>query len=274
MNILLPTDFSENSRNAIAYALDFYKGEACSFSFLNVQKPSEFMLDDFYTAPADATINETILTDNKKELEVFVASFQEAYRKEDYTFKSQVDFDDIAASINQVIELDSIDLIIMGTNGATGASEKIFGSNTLNVVRKANAPVLAIPEGYTYTSLDTILFSSHQSEDISFSKIKPLKDIIAQKRPIVNVLELNDSSTQEAEKDCLAELFKGIPHAAFKLKGLPAAIAIDAFIQLYPVEMHAMFAAKESFTDRLLFGSDTTKISYRSQVPLLIMNKG
>jgi len=124
MNILLPTDFSENSKNAIAYALDFCKGAACSFFFLNVQKQSEFILDDFYTAPTDASINRAILTDNKKELEEFVAIFQEAYEDEDFEFTSQVDFDKITASINQAIEINKIDLIIMGTNGATGASKK------------------------------------------------------------------------------------------------------------------------------------------------------
>lgn len=86
-------------------------------------------------------------------------------------------------------------------------------------------------------------------------------------------MELNDTSTQEEQKDCLAELFKGMPYEAFTLNRIPASIGIDAFIQLNPVEMHAMFGAKESFTDRLLFGSETTKISDRSQVPLLIMQK-
>lgn len=273
INILLPTDFSENSRNAITYALDFYKAEACSFFFLNVQKPSEFILDDFYTAQADASVNETILRDNKKELEQFIAGFKEAYQGADYRFKGQVDFDEITVGINQAVELNAIDLIIMGTNGATGAKETIFGSNTINVIRKVNAPVLAVPEGYTYTNLDSILFSSHRGEDFSFSKIKPLTDIIANKQPYLNVLELNDTSTLEDHQDCFADLFKGILHKTFHLNGIPAPIAIDAFIQLNPIQLHAMFVAEETFADRLLFGSDITKISYRSQVPLLIMHK-
>lgn len=272
MHILLPTDFSENSRNAIRYALDFYKGQTCSFFFLNVQKSSEFMLDDFYTAPADASINQTILSDNKKELASFMASFQEAYKNEDYSFTSQVDFDEITASINQAIKLDAIDLIIMGTNGATGASEKLFGSNTLNVIRKGQAPVLAIPEGYAYANLGSILFSTHNTEDIRFEGIKPLTDIVALKQPIVNVLELTESAPNVSQKNCLPELFKGIPYTYFHLNGIPAAIGIDVFIQLHPVHMHAMFGVNESFTDRLLFGSETTKISYRTRVPLLVMH--
>ncbi|WP_299528057.1 universal stress protein, partial [uncultured Lutibacter sp.] len=35
-NILLPTDFSENSWNAIKYALELYKKTACNFYLLHV----------------------------------------------------------------------------------------------------------------------------------------------------------------------------------------------------------------------------------------------
>ena len=45
-NILLPTDFSKNSMNAINYALAFLKDQKCKFYILNVQKASSFITDD------------------------------------------------------------------------------------------------------------------------------------------------------------------------------------------------------------------------------------
>ena len=38
-NILLPTDFSENSWNAIKYALQLFKTETCKFYLLNAYTP-------------------------------------------------------------------------------------------------------------------------------------------------------------------------------------------------------------------------------------------
>ena len=38
--ILLPTDFSDNSWNAIEYALNFYKELNCNFYLLHVSKVS------------------------------------------------------------------------------------------------------------------------------------------------------------------------------------------------------------------------------------------
>ena len=51
-NILLPTDFSANSRAAIEYAFQLFKGAGKSFYFLNVQKSSEFITDDLIDSSA------------------------------------------------------------------------------------------------------------------------------------------------------------------------------------------------------------------------------
>lgn len=51
-NILLPTDFSGNSKNAIQYALKFFEGENCTFHILNSQKPTGYITADvLYGAP-------------------------------------------------------------------------------------------------------------------------------------------------------------------------------------------------------------------------------
>jgi hypothetical protein len=38
-----------------------------------------------------------------------------------------------------------VDLVIMGTKGATGAREILFGSNAVHVIKNSNCPVLVIP---------------------------------------------------------------------------------------------------------------------------------
>jgi len=46
--------------------------------------------------------------------------------------------------INEVAEMVSADLIVMGTNGSSGSSKKIMGSNAERVVRLAHCPVITI----------------------------------------------------------------------------------------------------------------------------------
>ena len=92
--ILLPTDFSKNSLNAVNYAMALFKGKTCEFYFLNVQKPSEFVSSDIYTAsPVDSTIYTAIAEDNKKKLNKLVAKYSKKYASESFTFEGIFDFD-------------------------------------------------------------------------------------------------------------------------------------------------------------------------------------
>ena len=43
-----------------------------------------------------------------------------------------------------VVEDKAIDYVVMGTKGATGAKEVLFGSNTVHVFKKVKCPVLAL----------------------------------------------------------------------------------------------------------------------------------
>ncbi len=52
----------------------------------------------------------------------------------------------IFSEINQVAKENNIDLIIMGSHGASGVSEIFVGSNTEKVVRSSDIPVLVIKE--------------------------------------------------------------------------------------------------------------------------------
>ncbi|MGB5429894.1 universal stress protein, partial [Eudoraea sp.] len=52
----------------------------------------------------------------------------------------------IFSEINEVAKENNIDLIIMGSHGASGVSEIFVGSNTEKVVRSSDIPVLVIKE--------------------------------------------------------------------------------------------------------------------------------
>ena len=65
-SILLPTDFSKNSVNAINYAMALFKDVSCDFYLLNVQKASSFISDDMMVMASSATIYQTIIDVSKK----------------------------------------------------------------------------------------------------------------------------------------------------------------------------------------------------------------
>ena len=60
-NILLPTDFSDNSWNAIKYALRLFEDKNCTFFLLNTYTPTLYKME--YTASAYEYDIDTIGTD-------------------------------------------------------------------------------------------------------------------------------------------------------------------------------------------------------------------
>ena len=57
-NILIPTDFSENSWNAIRYALKLYKKTRCSFHILHVSNVNTFVSGELPSVPSTALVLE------------------------------------------------------------------------------------------------------------------------------------------------------------------------------------------------------------------------
>lgn len=275
LTILLPTDFSENSKNAIRYALDFFSEATCTFYFLNVQKSSEFIMDDFYTADPNKDIYTTLLEDNKNKLQKFVEEFEKTYSHENFTFKQKVDYDGLTASIKQILEDTPIDVLVMGSNGATGAQEVVFGSNTLQVMREIDCPLLIVPEGYVYKPIASVLFTLHHNENLELHKMSMLFSLLTFKKAKLEVLDVHDDpffSPQTQEPESIKKAFEDFSYHFHQVSGITAPVATDAFIQLFDVGMHAIFSTKESFFERFLFGSENKQLGYRTRIPLLMLS--
>ncbi|OIQ18734.1 universal stress protein [Lacinutrix sp. MedPE-SW] len=272
-NILLPTDFSENSKNAIDYALALYKNESCNFYVLNVQKQSDFLLDDLMASTANSTLHNDIIEDNKSELYTFIDRLK--MENDSLNFYPLFDFDSLTNAINQTVVANGIDLIVMGTNGATSAKEVIFGSNTLNTIRKVNCPIIIVPEDFKFNGLNSILFSTEDCKSINKEKALPLfkiLDLYGAKLSALNIDE-NHSNTSIDAKLCLEQLFNSYSFNFYNVSLVPSAMAISSCIQLQNHDLHTLFIEPKSIIERLFQGSNTNEITYRTRIPILILRK-
>ncbi len=275
-NILLPTDFSANSMNAIEYVMHFFENWECNFYILNVQKISEYISDDLVAGSKTDSIYESIAGDNKKLINELVKKLSKKYKTQSYTFQGLFDYDDFVAAVDQAVKFHSIDLIIMGTNGATSAKEVVFGSNTLQIIRGSNCPMLAIPENYKFKKISTAMFCNQNSQDFSEQEVKPLKDVISMHQAVLKIVELDENKTalkDQKENTNLSTLFKDIPYTYYSLDQLAGWTAINTATQLLNVDLNAIFVENKTLLERLFFGSDTSAMLYGTKVPLLLLKR-
>lgn len=94
--------------------------------------------------------------DAKKELEKMKAKAT-AYSVKATT---EVVYGELTGVIKRIIEVNTIDLVVMGTSGASGLAEIFVGSNTEKVVRLSPVPVLAVRTFVDIQSVKHILLPS------------------------------------------------------------------------------------------------------------------
>ena len=64
--ILLPTDFSDNSWNAIKFALQFFKDQECNFILLNVYTPIIYQIEHMQASSAQLNLMDIKKKTSKK----------------------------------------------------------------------------------------------------------------------------------------------------------------------------------------------------------------
>lgn len=150
--ILVPIDFSEVSGYAANFAIEMAKKSDAQIIFLNSAHFNYFV--DF---PVGYGVNiHSVVEDVADAMEIRMKEFIEAL-KTNVSIESKISHLHLLEAVKEIQEEESIDLIVMGTNGSTGWSELIVGSNTEKVVRRAKCPVISVPTTIPFDSIKKIL---------------------------------------------------------------------------------------------------------------------
>ncbi|AXP82906.1 Universal stress protein family protein [Mariniflexile rhizosphaerae] len=273
--ILLPTDFSKNSINAINYAMELYKNVPCVFYILNVQKTSSFISDDIMVANASATIYNTIVDAAKKSITNIIAKIEARYNNEKHQFKTIVDYDNFVDSINQVSKKYKIDLIIMGTKGASGLKKVLFGSNTVHVIKRSNVAVLAIPDNCKFSGLEKIAFTTSFKKLYKKDDFNLLSSMVSLNYSKLYVLHVICDDAYSDELNSGIDFFKSnFRYPIFKylqVNDNDVYKAVHEFAVTNAIKMIAMTVNKYSFFERLFNKHAFENMAYNIDIPFLVM---
>ncbi|ULC60760.1 universal stress protein [Flaviramulus sp. BrNp1-15] len=274
--ILLPTDFSNNSINAINYAIKLFEHIACDFYILNVQKASSFISDDMMTVSSSATIYTTLVSAAKKSITNIISKIEKTTNNKNHTFHSIVDYDNFVDAINQTCQKHDVDLIIMGTKGASGLDKVIFGSNTVRVMQRCIVPVLAIPEGCTFKKLDTIAFTSSFRSSYFIKDLKPLKDLVKLYNTKLKILHVEEDYNFKEKLNENIKFFKehfiDVTFDRIISNGKDIYTSIHDYVIEKDIKMIAMLSKKHPFLIRLFSKHSVETFAFKIDVPFLVMH--
>ena len=140
--ILLATDFSENSKWALTYALSFAKRYDAKLYILHVIQQPTYPLGMYAEISFDAMdkFNRNISEATEKEMKKLCETELGGGRNYESMVVSGTPF----LEIIRIAKEKEVDLIVVGTHGRTGLEHVLFGSTAEKVVRQAPCPVLSV----------------------------------------------------------------------------------------------------------------------------------
>lgn len=140
--ILVPIDFSNYSKNALRYAVNFAKHFKAKMYLVYVVEPMVYPADFSMGQIAIPAIDVDIHKRAEEELKSLAKNFVDPGLEVDTIIKTGKPF----VEIYETAKEKNIDLIIIATHGHTGVEHLLFGSTAEKVVRKAPCPVLTLRE--------------------------------------------------------------------------------------------------------------------------------
>lgn len=168
-----------------------------------------------------------------------------------------------------------MDMIVMGTKGASGITEILIGSNTADVIEKCPCPVLAVSSDAVYKQPAKIVFATNYADN-DFQTIYVLAEMFKQFNPEIIILHVEVTGDHKAENRML-DWFKGqvqtnIPYDNFNFqltKGDNVVNAVHEYVASNNIDLISVSTRKRNFFDKLTSRSDTKKLAYRIDTPLL-----
>lgn len=276
MKVLLPTDFSTNAKYAIDYAAQLFKNERVDFYLWHVVRASSYITDDLITVKPSASVYESVISSSKKAIEGLKEDLIVQFENPKHTYNTLLDYDNFVDAINQVIEIEGIDLIVMGTKGSSNLEKMLFGSNTIKVIQRTCCPVLAVPQAEIFEPIHKIAFTSNYETEYSKSEFSILKKIANIQQAEIRILHVYNedelSDIQKQNKKVLHELLAEIPHEFIDLDGSNTYDTIHNYLAGSMIHLLCITNKKHSFIERL-FNITNVEIEVENiTMPLLVID--
>ena len=263
--ILVPTDFSKNALNALNYAANFaqlFNSQLVLLHTFQVPGRSDMLV----------SMDTVIRKDAEKEMDEMKKTVPAGISCETHVHKGNT-----PQTIARFAENENIDLIVMGTQGASGLKEVFIGSVTGSVMKLTQKPILAIPENYEFRPIEKIVFALANLALEGPESIEYLRLIAEKFNSKVEIFH-HDKSASKVED----EVFEAVGW----LKGIPLSIKLDSegeevnksiknFVEHSNPDLLCLVRRDRStigFFERLFKDSVTSTQVFSCEIPLLILH--
>jgi len=269
---LVPTDFSESSRNAAIWAALMAQSiPGAEIVLFHVYGKIEAGADGSplaFDRDAERELAMTALKSLQNELGTICSTTVTRLASEGH----------LLDQVGKTVAEQGIDAVVMGINGASRLDQAVIGSNTLHLVDKNICPVFIIPPEAVFRQMDHVVFASdfkNVADTTPAESIRKVLDIFHSTLDVVNVdvdhyVEITEA--YQVEKQRFLDLFEGYQVDFSFIRLYDFTEAINLFAEDKKAGLIITLPRKHAFLDSLFKGSHTKKLAYHSHIPILALH--
>ena len=271
---LVPTDFSDTSKNAARYAVQMLAGKPDVKIILYYVYDAMVAGSDGSLLTEDEIDRTTILghalTNLKLELAPYGDVNMEGIAEQGTS---------LVENIERFVRHHGIDMVVMGITGATKLDQILMGSNTLKLVNEGVCPVMIIPPDASYRDIKQVALTSDFKDvegTIPFASIKRLLDLF---KPTLHIINVDSDHYVEITEDYKTERRKlekhfGAYSPQFAFMRLYDFLeAVNNYTNDNHIDLIITIPKKHSFLGSFFKTSHTTKLAYHSTVPIVAVHE-
>ena len=276
--IVTSTDFSKNSMEGFQFALKIANVLDASVELIHVYSGA-FSPDQPIVMQASPNQYEAVLK-HVKNFETRAKKAAELPIKEmpEVNAKAVLGFPEV--ELVKYSNKEDTYMIVMSTSGSHGISGKLFGTISTHVGRKANCPVMLIPQGTEFKGFKHILYASN-FEGVDEKNIRRLIAFAESFQANVHFVHVRTPKEEAGNfkkvKASISELLlhEGEPSFAFEMAEISSESiteGLNEYAEDKNIDLVVMVSPHRHFIESLFHKSTTTAFAFNSSLPVLVLH--
>ncbi len=282
--IIVPTDFSNPSKNAARYALN-----------LAIGLKADIHLCHAYSIPAESPMMGEVpwtlmqLPDVKTDAEKALKKLAKALETKENKilgdnpglFKPAITWSaeqkDLVSLIHEKTKETEAMLVVMGMTGSGKLNRLLFGSSSLKMINESKYPLLIVPHHHRYRKMEKIAFATdlnkrHQKTAQYVARFAEYFDAELMVSYVTGFSDLIDEKGYLHKKEEFIKNIDGkVTYLPIEVVGVNTGLGV---LRYKDVDLVVMGHERKSFFERVTTGSHSATLARKVQMPLMIIPEG